>query len=175
MRSGSFFNVCIRTFEPRVCLYAEWGLYYDISANIYQFKGHNRNARRCEKCSTLTIKTPERRHLRYSVVFIVNFEHIAHVPLVVLLLTLSINVFSGIRVFHHFKVWNSFFFPNCFKTYSQQAFGFAVMENKGTFLWFCHKQPKWNKCVFGKLLSRILKLVSAIFYQIFIFHQMIAL
>ena len=51
------------------------------------FKRNNRNARkRCEICSKLTIKTPERRR---SGVFIVNFEHILHLFLVFLLLNLS--------------------------------------------------------------------------------------
>ena len=51
------------------------------------FKVNNRNTRtRCEICSKLTIKTPERRR---SGVFIVNFEHISHLVLVFLLLTLS--------------------------------------------------------------------------------------
>ena len=36
----------------------------------------------CELCSKLTTKTPERRHLRRSSVFIVNFEHISHIALV---------------------------------------------------------------------------------------------
>ena len=40
-------------------------------------------------CSKVTIKTPERRHRRHSGVFIVNFEHISHLVLVFLLLTLS--------------------------------------------------------------------------------------
>ena len=54
------------------------------------FKVNNRNTRtRCEICSKLTIKTPERRHWRSSDVFIVNFEHITHLVLVFLLLTLS--------------------------------------------------------------------------------------
>ena len=34
-------------------------------------------------------KTPERRHWRHSGVFIVNFEHISHLALVFLLLTLN--------------------------------------------------------------------------------------
>ena len=59
-------------------------------AGIYLFKVNNRNTRtRCEICSKLTIKTPERRHWRRSGVFIVNFEHISHLVLVFLLLTLS--------------------------------------------------------------------------------------
>ena len=53
-----------------------------IAAGIYLLKVNNRNTRtRCEICSKLTIKTPG--------VFIVNFEHISHLVLVFLLLTLS--------------------------------------------------------------------------------------
>ena len=60
-------------------------------ANIYLFKVRNRNTRkRSEICSVLTIKTPERHQLRRSGVFIVNFEHISHLFLVFLLLTLNI-------------------------------------------------------------------------------------
>ena len=36
-----------------------------------------------------TIKTPQRRHQRRSGVFAVNFEHILHLILVFLLLTLN--------------------------------------------------------------------------------------
>ena len=54
------------------------------------FKVNNGNTRtRCEICSKLTIKIPERRQWRRSGVFIVNFEHILHLILVFLLLTLS--------------------------------------------------------------------------------------
>ena len=59
-------------------------------AGIYLLKVNNRNIRtRCEICSKVTIKTPEQRHWRRSGVFIVNFEHISHLVLVFLLLTLS--------------------------------------------------------------------------------------
>ena len=35
----------------------------NITTNIYLFKINNKNTRkRCETCSKLTIKTPERRH-----------------------------------------------------------------------------------------------------------------
>ena len=62
----------------------------DINLFINLFKVHNRNTRtKCEICSKLTIRTPERRLLYPSGVFIVNFEHISHLALVVLLLTLS--------------------------------------------------------------------------------------
>ena len=57
----------------------------------YMLKVNNRNTKaRCEKCSKLNIKTPERRqrrHWRNSGVFTVNFEHISHLVLVFLLLS----------------------------------------------------------------------------------------
>ena len=56
-------------------------------ASIYLLKINYRNARkRSEICSKLIIKTPERRHWRRSGVVIVNFEHISHLSLVLLLL-----------------------------------------------------------------------------------------
>ena len=58
-------------------------------AGINLLKVNYRNTRtRYEICSKLTIKTPERRHWRRSGVFSVNFDHISHLVLV-LLLTLS--------------------------------------------------------------------------------------
>ena len=61
-------------------------------AGIYLLKVNNRNTRkRCQICSKLTIKTPEQRHSwRHSGVFIVKFEHISHLLLVFLLLTLKL-------------------------------------------------------------------------------------
>ena len=54
------------------------------------FKVNNSNTRtRCEICSELAIKTPERRQWRRLGVFIVNFEHISPIVLEFLLLTLS--------------------------------------------------------------------------------------
>ena len=59
-------------------------------AGNYLFKVNNRSTKtRCEICSKLTIKTPERRDWRHSGVFIVNFEHISHLVLDFLLLTLN--------------------------------------------------------------------------------------
>ena len=56
-----------------------------IPAGNYLLKVNNRSTRaRCEICSKLTIKTPERR-----LVFIVNFEYTSHLALVFLLLTLN--------------------------------------------------------------------------------------
>ena len=57
---------------------------------IYLLKVNNRNTgTRCEICSKLIIKTSERRLKRRSGVFIINFEHISHLVLVFLLLTLN--------------------------------------------------------------------------------------
>ena len=54
------------------------------------FKVNNKNTgTRGEICSELTIKTPERRQWRRFGVFLVIFEHISHLVLVFLLLTLS--------------------------------------------------------------------------------------
>ena len=60
-------------------------------AGIYLLKINDRNTRtKSEICSNLTFKTPERRQWCRSGVFIVNFEHISHLVLVFLLLTLNI-------------------------------------------------------------------------------------
>ena len=68
-------------------------LYSIYQANIYLLKVNDRDTRkRCEICSKLTIKSPEWRHWRYSVVFIVNFEYISHIFLVLLMLTWISNV-----------------------------------------------------------------------------------
>ena len=59
-------------------------------AGNYMFELNNRSTRtRCEICSKLRIKTPERPHWRSSCVFIVNFQHISHFVLAFLLLTLN--------------------------------------------------------------------------------------
>ena len=65
-------------------------LWPTFPAGNNMFKINNRNTRtRCEICSKLTIKTPERRHWHRSAVFTVNFEHISHLVLVFILITLS--------------------------------------------------------------------------------------
>ena len=62
-----------------------------VPAGNDMFKVNNRNTRAmCEICSKLTIKIPERLNWRRSGIFIVNFEHISHLVLVFLLLTLNI-------------------------------------------------------------------------------------
>ena len=67
-----------------------------IPANTHLFKVNNRNNRkRCEIDSKLTVKTSERRHLHYSGVFLVNLEHMSHLFLVFLLLTLHKKMLPG--------------------------------------------------------------------------------
>ena len=57
---------------------------------IYMFKVNNRNTRTRHKiCSKLTIETPERCQWHHYGVFMANFEHISHLVLVFLLLTLN--------------------------------------------------------------------------------------
>ena len=57
--------------------------------SIYLFNVKNGNTRaKCDICSKLNIKTPERRQWRRSGVFNVNFEQISDLVLVFLLLTL---------------------------------------------------------------------------------------
>ena len=68
-----------------------WYCTLSSPAGIYLPKVKNRNTRtRCEVCSKLTIKTPERRYWRHSGVFIVNFEYISH--LVLALVQMSVTV-----------------------------------------------------------------------------------
>ena len=51
-------------------------------AVIYLARVNKSNTRtRCEICSKLTVKTPEQRNWHHSGVFIVSFEHILHLAL----------------------------------------------------------------------------------------------
>ena len=73
--------------------------------DIYPLKVNNRNTRtRCEICSKLIIKTPERRHWRRSGFFIVNFEHISDFILVFLLLTLKEVIADWVKVHGYLHV-----------------------------------------------------------------------
>ena len=57
---------------------------------IIPLKVNNRNtSTRCEICSELTVKTPERPQWRRFGDVIVNFQHISHLLPVFLLLTLN--------------------------------------------------------------------------------------
>ena len=68
------------------------------TAGIYLFKVNNRNTRTIyEIYSKLTIKTPKWSQWRHSGAFIVNFEHILHIALLFLLLTLKSKCQLGVR------------------------------------------------------------------------------
>ena len=70
-------NDKIQLHESLVTIYINLHYACINPAKNYLFKVSNRNSRkRCEICTKLTIKTPERRHWRRSGVFIVNIEHI---------------------------------------------------------------------------------------------------
>ena len=87
---------------------------------IYMFKVNKRNTRtRCKICSKIAIKTPERRQWSLSGVFIVNFEHISHLDLVFLLLTLNMQIPTG-SLSHHINILYPYlvYFPCiCIKYY----------------------------------------------------------
>ena len=68
-----------------------------VLTGIYLLKFNNRKTRtRSEIYSKLTIKTLERGHWCRSVVFIVNFQDISHLSLVFLLLTLNMQLLTGV-------------------------------------------------------------------------------
>ena len=79
----NFWNACLMKYLCRRCFWSN-------PAGNNLFKVNSRNTRtRCEICSKLKIKTPEWRQWRRSGFFIVNFEHMSHLVVVFLLLTLS--------------------------------------------------------------------------------------
>ena len=77
---NSMISQNLNTFQNNVPLYSIPAFYIIVLEiirrnNIYSFKVSIRNTwKRWEICSKLTIKTPERRQLRLSGIFIVNFE-----------------------------------------------------------------------------------------------------
>ena len=67
------------------------------ATDIYLFKVNNGNTRTmCKICSKLTLITPDLRHWRRFVVFIVNFEQISHIVLTCSLLTLNKLISAGV-------------------------------------------------------------------------------
>ena len=93
-------------------------------------------------CSKLTIKTPERCKWRCSGVFIVNFEHILHLVLLFILLTLNMQMPTGyhgsnpskdISGFHSRKASAQFRPVNTFPCIHQ--FSRKQKGRLGTFLW----------------------------------------
>ena len=87
------------------CCYSTNIIIDDNPTSVYLIEVNNRNIRKRYKiCSKLTIKTPERRQWRRSGVFIVNFEHISHIVLVLLLLTLNMYLPAGKSEYFYYTV-----------------------------------------------------------------------
>ena len=72
-----------------------WNL---VPANKYMLKVNNKNnTNKYDKHSNLILRTPERQQWRCPGFFIVNFEHISHLQ-VFLLLTWNKYMFTGLRL-----------------------------------------------------------------------------
>ena len=96
---------------------------------IQLFKVNNKNTRkRREICSKLTIMTPERLQWRSSGVFIINLEHIPYLFLVLLLLTLSRKLLTGLRL--RFK--NGSKIPYVYKTTPKKRKNYLTQEWAGS-------------------------------------------
>ena len=89
--SGTTLLEAIVSYKPlSQSLPQKWENASPTETGNYLFNVNNRNNKTgCELCLKLTIKTPEQRHWCLSGVFIVNFEHISHLFLVFLLLSLN--------------------------------------------------------------------------------------
>ena len=74
--------------RKRDFLWLAYSVTWNGPTSKYKLKFNNRNAR-CAICLKLTIKTAERSYWRRTGVFFVNLEHISHLFLVLLLLTLK--------------------------------------------------------------------------------------
>ena len=77
----------------------------NLPTNTYLFKFNSRNNRKsCGTCSKVTIKTQERCQWYRSGVSIVNLDHISHLFLVFILLTLQLHR-QGSFMFLQFTFW----------------------------------------------------------------------
>ena len=68
--------------EFRFVSFVSWGGMITNPVGNYMFRVKRNTRTRCEICSKLTIKAPERHHFRCFGVFIVNFKYISHLALV---------------------------------------------------------------------------------------------
>ena len=64
-------------------------LFSMVPTGIYKLKVNKNTRTRCEICSKLTVKTPERRQWSNAVKRFVGSDHISHLVLVFLLLNLN--------------------------------------------------------------------------------------
>ena len=100
--------------------------------------------RRREVCLKLTIKTPERQHWCHLGVFIVNFEHMSRLVLLLLLLTLSRKIPVGnilkMKLLIHFMPLVSFYTP----WKHQKTKGF-LMFSGDVFRGYRKRPVAWNR------------------------------
>ena len=123
-------------------------MYISHQAGIYLLKVNNRNTRaRCEICSDLTIKRSQRRQWRRFGVFIVNFEHVLHLVLLFLLLTLNIWWSVGACLYS--------FFPCCVSFLNEVFIDFCLKES-------CKRV--------GKLRKYFMEIISFHFSDFFLFR-----
>ena len=117
---------------------------YTFPASIYLFKINNGNNRkRCEICSKLTIKKPERCHWRRSGVFIVNNENISHLFLVFRLFTLQ------------FVYWFIFLHKNTITDWEQKVSTvFFFQKIRQLLTWNMCQQNQRNELIFNVVLSQ---------------------
>ena len=83
--------VLFSTKAKSICLFLPINV-FDTSCDWCHISKPAFTCWKCEIYSKLTLKTPERHHWRRSGVFIVNVEHISHLTLVLLFLTLNLVV-----------------------------------------------------------------------------------
>ena len=87
---GIFIERCLKNLK------GERKLQKKVQAKFYLFKNSNRNTRKnSEICSKLTIKTPQRNRWPRPDAFIVNFENILNLFLVILRLILNTYLSTG--------------------------------------------------------------------------------
>ena len=92
----SFSRSIIFFYQASLKMYQVW---------IYLLKVNNRNTRtRCEICSKLTMKAPERHQWCCPDVFIANFEHISHL----------VQVFFTVNFEDVSTGWGFLFLQKCF-------------------------------------------------------------
>ena len=78
-------------------------------AGNYMFKVNNRNSRtRCELCSKLTIKIPERRHDVVLVSLLITLKHISHLVLVFILNIVHITLNVQLSAAYILRLGDSF-------------------------------------------------------------------
>ena len=115
---------------------AEYVLEQTFPTSIYLLKSNNKNTgTRCETCSKLTIKTPA--------VFIVNFEHISHLVLVFLLLTLSRQMLAGLYWLEGANI-KELSFPWCKLYWNQSTIPAGIYLFKVQSQQYEHQNKMWN-------------------------------